>query len=182
MSYKYKSADAAVVKAVQDHFTRRAALVAETKKLGELFGGNGITYTSGGTTRAYGVEFPDLPRDNPHWTKPTKENQGYRQLRVNAVMPKGITKEERAEIKAEHARLLELWKTNEPKCVRSDDAWDAVGINRGALWLHGGVMFPHEGAAYFELGLPLEGNGEMPGAVEITSSEYEKAKAAYRAG
>lgn len=182
MSYKYKSADAAVVKAVQDHYARLQALAEATRNLGKLFGGKGITCTSGDSTWAYGIEFADMPRNTPHWTKPSRENKGYLSIRKNPVLPKGLSKEEREAIKVEHARLIELWKSNEPERVNAHDTWEAIGVKSGMRWLTGGVMFEHDGVAYFEMGFQLKDADTIHGSIEITSSEYEQAKHDYNAG
>ncbi len=58
-----------------------------------------------------------------------------------------------------------------------DEAWEAIGLNPGALWMCGGVFFELDGVVYLNLGIRLEdGNEKIEGAAEILGSEFEAAR------
>ena len=58
-----------------------------------------------------------------------------------------------------------------------DEAWEAIGLNPGALWMCGGVFFELDGVVYLNLGLSLEdGNENIEGTAEILGSEFEAAR------
>ena len=58
-----------------------------------------------------------------------------------------------------------------------DEAWEAIGLNSGALWMCGGVFFELDGVVYLNLGLRLEdGSEKIEGAAEILGSEFEAAR------
>ena len=88
-----------------------------------------------------------------HWRRP--DEWGYRSLRAKAVPPKGISKEERAAIRAEHERLLTTWREHCPPRLSKHDYWERLNVNTGSVLLCGGVMFEREGDAYFCLGFQI---------------------------
>ena len=89
-----------------------------------------------------------------HWCRP--DQYDYRALRSNAKHAKGTPKEARAAQVAEHERLSALWKEHCPASIDMDEAWEAIGLNSGALWMCGGVFFELDGVVYLNLGLRLE--------------------------
>ncbi|MNJ81254.1 hypothetical protein D3C77_799750 [compost metagenome] len=50
--------------------------------------------------------------------------------------------------------------------------WEAMGIERGGIWLSGGVCFERNGTVYLNLGA-LTSAEDVEGLVEIVRSEYE---------
>jgi len=78
---------------------------------------------------------------------------------------------------AEHERLNALWKEHCLASIDQDEAWEAMGLNPGALWLGDGVFFELAGAVYLNLGIRLEdGIEQIEGAAEILGSEFETAR------
>lgn len=70
-----------------------------------------------------------------------------------------------------------LWKEYCPANIDQDEAWEAMGLNPGALWLGGGVFFEMDGAVYLNLGIRLDdGVEQIEGAAEILGSEFEAAR------
>ena len=88
---------------------------------------------------------------------------------------KGTGKEVRAAEKAEHQRLEDLWKTHCPDDIDRDEMWEAIGVERGGIWLSGGVCFSYGNNVYLNLGSKAV-DGDVEGLVEIVSSEYETAR------
>lgn len=187
MSSYYKSEDATVVGAIKGMEDRRTAWFTQLTKLGAALGGKVTAMRSISSTHAGGFKPHEGELSDVHWCK--KDDFGNRGLRATGKPLKGSTKEERAAIKVEHARLTELWAANNPGRFTSDEAWDEVGINASAVWMSGGIMFQLNGVAFFQLGfsiseekhlaLKAEGKGThgwIPGAVEILGSEWEEAR------
>lgn len=185
----YKSSEPAAVSIVREFYAQKDILIAQMEVLGSLFGGKVApmrdvdSYFAGGVKLSGGAEL------DVHWCRP--DDHGYRALRVAAKPVKGIPKEERAAIRAEHERLVALWKEHCPKRLSSTEYWDRLGVNSGSLWLCGGIKFELNGTAYFHLGFQInkaehhanvaEGqpsSGWIDGAVEILASEFQAARAA----
>ena len=58
-----------------------------------------------------------------------------------------------------------------------NEAWEAIGLNPGALWMCGGVFFELDGVVYLKLGLRLaDGDENIEGAAEILGSDFEVAR------
>lgn len=189
MQHHYKSTAPDTVATVQELYQAKAELRAKSAKLGELFGGDIAPMYDLTSCYAGGVKLSADKALDVHWRRP--DEHGYRNLRAQAVPPKGINKKERAAIRAEHERLLALWNENYPPSVDVHRYWERLGVNTGNLLLCGGAMFEHQGVAYFHLGFPINqaaheacmANGEptsgwIEGAVEILPSEYENARQA----
>lgn len=181
--YFYKSEAPAVVAIVQEFYAQKAKQAEAMERLGQIFGGKVAPMRSISTLYAGGVELSPSRDLDVHWRRP--DERGYRDLRTKPLIPKGVAKEERAAIRAEHERLLALWAEHCPAHISIDNYWDALGINLGNIWFCGGIKFALEGAAYFCLGFQLTqakhdeaavtGNW-IEGAVEILPSEYEAAR------
>uniref|UniRef100_UPI001C5CB98B hypothetical protein n=1 Tax=Staphylococcus haemolyticus TaxID=1283 RepID=UPI001C5CB98B len=61
--------------------------------------------------------------------------------------------------------------------IDMDEAWEAIGLNTGALWMCGGVFFELDGVVYLNLGLRLEdGNECIEGAADLLGREFEAAR------
>lgn len=186
MHHHYKSQAPATLAIVKELFQAKAELHSQSAKLGELFGGHIAPMRSIDCHYAGGVKLSADRSLDVHWRRP--DEWGYRELRVKPVPPKGITKPERAAIRAEHERLRTLWSDNYPSSVSLHDYWDRLGVNTGNLLLCGGTLFEHQGTAYFLLGFEINqakheaniANGQptsgwIDGAVEILPSEYKAA-------
>lgn len=187
MSYFYKSEAPATVAIVRDFYDRKDAQRAAMKRLGELFGGSIAPMRDITSHFAGGVKLNSSRGLDVHWCRP--DEFGYRSLRSKAMPPKGITKEERAAIRAEHERLITQWREHCPPRLDTHDSWHLLGINTGNLLLSGGIKFEWNGVAYFNLGFAINeaehaakvaadrpSAGWIVGAVEITASEYESAR------
>lgn len=77
----------------------------------------------------------------------------------------------RAAEKAEQQRLEELWKAHCPDDIDRDEMWEAIGVERGGIWLSGGVCFSYGDTVYLNLGSKAA-DGDVDDLVEIVSSEY----------
>ena len=174
-NYMYKTTAPAVVAAVIAWDNKRAGWNAQRAKLGQVFGSETSPMRSGSRSYVGGVKL-NASRDlDVHWCRP--DQYGYRSLRSSAKPAKGTPKEARAAQVAEHERLSELWKEHCPASIDMDEAWEAIGLNPGALWMCGGVFFELDGVVYLNLGLRLEdGSEKIEGAAEILGSEFEAAR------
>ena len=176
-SYFYKTTDASVLAAVAAWDAKLADFHAKREKMADVFGGPGSPMHSGGDKYVGGVKISASHDLDVHWRRP--DEYGYRSLRSNPKPEKGASKEARAAYKAEHDRLTVLWQEHCPRRISKDDAWKALGVDWGSVWLSGGVFFKHDGAVYLNLGFQLKEGGEhVEGAAEIVASEFEKARAA----
>lgn len=188
-NYFYKSESPEVVAIVREFYQAKNVLSEQLAKLGKLFGGAIAPMRDITSHFAGGVKLSDSRELDVHWCRP--DEYGYRSLRQQAVPPKGITKEQRAAIRAEHERLRDLWKEHCPPSLDTHDYWDRLNLNTGSLLLCGGIKFEHQGVAYFALGFSINQadheakvaadqptSGWISGAVEILPSEYEAARLA----
>lgn len=174
-SYFYKAIAPSVLAAVTSWTERKAAWNASRIALGKVFGGEASPMFSGSRNYVGGVKIGDGRDLDVHWCRP--DQHGYRSLRRSAKFAKGTSKDDRAVQAAEHERLSALWKEHCPPSICMDDAWEAIGLNSGALWMCGGVFFELGGVVYLNLGLQLQEDGEhILGATEILASEYEAAR------
>ncbi|AUF99780.1 hypothetical protein CXQ81_03960 [Pseudomonas sp. 09C 129] len=188
-SYYYKSEAPEVVAIVQEFYQAKDRLNEQLVKLGEIFGGKVAPMCSIDSHFAGGVKLPADRALDVHWRRP--DEWGFRTLRNEAVLPKGLSKEQRAGIRAEHERLRAQWKEHCPESLSSHGFWERLTINTGNLLLCGGIKFEHQGAAYFHLGFSIDqieheeniaagkpSSGWISGAVEILPREYEAARVA----
>ncbi|VVM52172.1 hypothetical protein PS663_00846 [Pseudomonas fluorescens] len=174
-NYMYKTTASAVVAAVKAWDTKRAAWNAQRARLGQVFSGETSPMRSGGRSYVGGVKLSASRDLDVHWCRP--DQYGYRALRSSAKPAKGTPKEARAAQVAEHERLSTLWKEHCPASIDMDEAWEAIGLNPGALWMCGGVFFELDGVVYLNLGIRLEDENEkIEGAGEILGSEFEAAR------
>ena len=174
-NYMYKTTAPAVVAAVIAWEAKRKEWDAQRTKIGQVFGGVASPMRSGNRSYVGGVKISASRDLDVHWCRP--DQYGYRALRSSAKPAKGTPKEARAAQVAEHERLLALWKEHCPASIDMDEAWEAIGLNPGALWMCGGVFFELEGVVYLNLGLRLEdGHENIEGAAEILGSEFEAAR------
>ncbi|GAB1617126.1 hypothetical protein [Pseudomonas sp. NGC7] len=171
MSYFYKTKSPKVLAAVRAWDAKKGDWTTQREKLGQIFGGAASPMFS--STRSYvgGIKLSASTSLDVHWCRP--DQYGYRALRTSAKHAEGTDKEVRASEKAEHQRLLDLWKEHCPPSIDQDEMWTAIGVNTGGIWLAGGVCFEHDGATYLNLGCA---ETEVDGLVEIVSSEYEAAR------
>ncbi len=187
--YHYKSDAPATVAIVQALYAAKDELRRKSAQLGALFGGDIAPMRSISDFYAGGVKLSSDRALDVHWRRP--DEYGYRELRAKAMPPKGTEKTERAAIQAEHERLLELWRSNYPERVDVHSYWQQLSVNTGNLMLCGGVMFEHQGVAYFHLGFEINKadheakvaagkptSGWIEGAIEIFPREYEAARQA----
>lgn len=187
--YHYKSDAPATVAIVSEYYQAKAQFLKNLEALGELFGGKVAPMRSGDSSYAGGVKLSDARELDVHWCRP--DQWGHRALRSKAVPPKGTDKKARAHMHAEHERLTTLWRENVPAMLHQTEYWNRLSVNTGNLLLCGGVMFEHQGVAYFHLGFEINKgdhdsevaagkptSGWIEGAIEIFPSEYEAARAA----
>jgi hypothetical protein len=185
----YKSIEPETVAIVREFYSMKDALNVQLATMGAHFGGKIAPMRDVDSHFAGGVKLSGGTELDVHWCRP--DDHGYRTLRAAAKPRKGITKEDRAAIRAEHERLIALWKEHCPKRLSSTDYWDRLGVNSGNLWLCGGIKFELDGVAYFHLGFQINKaehdskvaagqptSGWIDGATEILSSEYETARLA----
>ncbi|OLU22500.1 hypothetical protein BVH03_25095 [Pseudomonas sp. PA15(2017)] len=188
-SYHYKSAAPETVAIVVDYYQAKDRFLGQLNDLGKLIGGKVAPMHDVGSNFAGGVKLSDSRELDAHWCRP--DEWGFRGLRSAPKLPKGITKEERAAIRAEHERLQQLWQEHCPARLSSAEYWDRLSINTGNLWLCGGIMFEHQNTAYFNLGFSISQadheaalaagqptSGWIEGASEILPSEYQTARQA----
>lgn len=187
--YFYKSHEPATVAIIREFYLMKDVLNAQLIALGAHFGGKVAPMRDVDSHFAGGVKLSGGAELDVHWCRP--DDYGYRTLRTAAKPGKGITKDDRAAIRAEHERLVALWNEHCPQRLSSSDYWDRLGVNTGNLWLCGGIKFELDGIAYFHLGFQINkaehhnnvaagqpSSGWIDGAVEILSSEYEAARQA----
>ncbi|SFO76776.1 hypothetical protein [Pseudomonas sp. NFPP28] len=188
-NYFYKSSAPATVGIVRSFYVMKDSLSAQLIALGVHFGGKVAPMRDVDSHFAGGVKLNGGAELDVHWCRP--DDHGYRTLRTAAKPEKGISKEERAAIRAEHERLVALWNEHCPARLSTTEYWDRLGVNSGSLWLCGGVKFELDGTAYFLLGFQINkaehdaqiaagqpSSGWIDGAVEILASEYETARLA----
>ena len=174
-SYYYKTTAPSVLNAVATWDAKRAAFHAQRIKLGQMFGGDASPMYSGSDNYVGGVKLSADRELDVHWRRP--DEYGYRALRNAAKPEKGTPKEARAALKLEHERLVAQWQEHCPARISKDDAWKAIGIDWGSIFLNGGVFFVSDGTVYLNLGFQLKPDRErIEGAIEILSSEYETAR------
>lgn len=189
MQHYYKSQSPDVVAIVQDFYEAKEQLDEQLNKLGDVMGGEIARMRDVTSLFAGGVKLPADRSLDVHWRRP--DEHGFRSLRTAAVPPKGITKEEREAIRAEHGRLIALWRENCPERLDTHIYWERLNLNTGNLLMCGGIKFDHQGVAYFILGFEINearhlanveagqpSAGWIAGAVEILPSEYEAARKA----
>jgi hypothetical protein len=173
MSYFYKTESPNVLAAVRAWDEKKAAWDAQRKKLGDAFGAAASPMYSGSRNYVGGIKLSASRDLDVHWCRP--DEYGYRSLRRAAKHAKGTDKEVRAAEKAEHQRLDDLWKAHCPDAIDRDEMWEAIGVERGGIWLSGGMCFSHGDTVYLNLGSKAA-DGDVDGLIEIVSSEYEAAR------
>ncbi|WP_281686727.1 hypothetical protein [Pseudomonas citronellolis] len=186
-SFYYCSTTPRIVALVRAWYLQRDVFEAQRKQLGEAFGAEASVMRGIDSQYIGGLKLPPAPDLDVHWRQP--DNYGFRNLRTAGQPPKGSSKTERAAIRKEHARLVALWQEYCPKRISSHSTWQQLGINTGNLLLCGGIMFEIGGAAYFNLGFPINEHehlakisnhqpsyGWIEGAEEILSSVYFAAR------
>lgn len=185
----YKSSEPAIVSIVREFYAQKEIFLNQLVVLGTMFGGKVAPMRDVDSNFAGGVKLTSGREYDLHWCRP--DDHGYRTLRAAAKPGKGIPKEKRAAIRAEHERLIAMWNEHCPKRLSNTEYWDRLGVNSGSLWLCGGIKFELDGTAYFHLGFQInkaehhsnvaEGqpsSGWIDGAVEILASEFQAARAA----
>ncbi|MRW82953.1 hypothetical protein GJ698_02465 [Pseudoduganella sp. FT26W] len=163
----YKSSDGALMAAWAIYETDVGAVRAAGKEFAAHFGGKLLMRSDFHGNRVAGLCFQPA-KDDPLWTKP--DAQLADKQRPRSSLRKG-TKEQRQAL----AALLTEWSERFPK-LKADLApvLAAMGTDWGALFFCGIGFFKHDGAIYVCTSAKL-----APCMVEILSSEYNAAKAAY---
>lgn len=188
-NFFYKSSEPATVAIVREFYAQKDILTAQMAVLGSHFGGKVAPMRCLTSHFAGGVKLLGVAELDSHWCRP--DDYGYRSLRSTAKLAKGMSKEDRAAIRAEHARLVALWQEHCPKRLSTHEYWERLGVNTGNLLLSGGIKFELSGTAYFHLGFQIDevehvtnvaagkpSCGWIAGAVEIMASEFESARVA----
>lgn len=190
--YFYKSNEPAAVAIVRSFYVQKDAFNALLIALGVHFGGKVAPMRDLTSHFAGGVKLAGGSELDVHWCR--ADEHGYRSLRSAAKLAKGLSKEDRAAIRAEHERLVALWAEHCPGRLSTHEYWKRLGVNTGNLLMCGGVKFELDGTAYFHLGFQISEaehmakvaagkptSGWIDGAVEILASEYEVAREAKNA-
>ncbi len=185
----YKSSDPATVAIVREFYAQKDILIAQIALLGSMFGGKVAPMRDITSHFAGGVKLTGGAELDAHWCRP--DDYGYRSLRSTVKLAKGMSKEDRAAIRAEHERLVALWTEHCPKRISSHEYWQRLGVNTGNLLMSGGIKLELDGTAYFHLGFEINETkhlanvaagkpscGWIDGAVEILASQYESARVA----
>lgn len=185
----YKSSSPSTIAIVREFYSMKDAHKAQLIALGAHFGGKVTPMRDITSHYAGGVKLNGGSELDVHWCRP--DDYGYRSLRTKAKPDKGISREERAAIRAEHERLIALWTEHCPKRLNSHEYWRRLGVNTGNLLLSGGIKFELDDTAFFHLGFQISEaehlagiaagkptSGWIEGAVEILASEYESARVA----
>lgn len=189
VDFFYKSSEPETVATVRAFYLMKHVLNAQLIGLGTQFGGKVASMRDLTSHFAGGVKLTGGPELDVHWCRP--DDHGYRSLRTAAKPGKGLSKEDRAAVRAEHERLTALWEKFCPQRLSTHEYWERLGVNTGSLLMCGGIKFELDGTAYFHLGFqineaehlagPAAGkptNGWIAGAVEILASDYETARLA----
>lgn len=187
--YFYKSSDPATVAIVRSFYVQKDAFNALLIALGVHFGGKVAPMRDLTSHFAGGVKLTGGSELDVHWRR--ADDHGYRSLRRAAKLAKGLSKEDRSVIRAEHERLVALWAEHCPERLSAHEYWKRLGVNTGNLLMSGGIKFELNGTAYFRLGFQINEaehlaqvaagkttSGWIDGAVEILASEYETARLA----
>lgn len=163
----YKTTDGAALAAWLNYEVEAAKVAAAGKAFAAHFGGQLLTRSDSHGRSIAGLRFVPA-KDDPLWTKPDQQASGRQ--RPRASLRKG-TKEQRQAL----AALLIDWTAHFPK-EKADLApvLAAMGTDWGALFFSGIQFFVHDNAIYVSTSATL-----APCMVEILSSEYSAAKAAY---
>lgn len=146
----YATRDLRVVKAIHAWERRIALFDFACQALGEVFGGEAVSFTwlqsrfIGGVKLKGGVEL------DRHWRR--ADRWGFRTLRLRARIPQGMRLIPPAVIHTEHERLKDLWTRHCPAAVDASEAWQALGIHLGSVSLWGGTFFTCGEVAYISLG------------------------------
>src|SRR5690606_3990262 len=130
MQYHYYKSDAPdTVAIVQDYYRAKDQFRQQLEALGAVIGGEIAPMHDIDSNFAGGVKLSESGELDVHWRRP--DEWGYRSLRSKAVPPKGISKEERAAIRAEHDRLLTTWREHCPARISKLDYWERLNVNTG---------------------------------------------------
>lgn len=163
----YKTSDPAVLAAMAAYEQAVAGVTAAGKEFAAHYDGKMLMRADSHGRSIAGLRF-EPAKDDPLWTKPDPQQAGMQRPRTSL---KGATKEQRAAL----AELAAGWKVRFPS-AKADLApvLAAMGTDWGNLFFTGFSMFQHDGAIYASTNAPL-----APCMMEILSSEYAAAKAAY---
>ncbi|WP_455928928.1 hypothetical protein [Pseudomonas fluorescens] len=185
----YKSSEPATVAIVREFYLMKDVLSAQLIALGVLFDGKVAPMRDLTSHFAGGVKLTGGAELDAHWCR--ADEHGYRSLRSAPKFAKGISKEDRAVIRAEHERLVALWAEHCPTRLSSHAYWKRLGVNTGNLLMCGGIKFELDGTAFFHLGFQINEaehlakvaaekptSGWIDGAVEILASEFQAARVA----
>lgn len=191
MQLFYKSNAASTLEIVTNYEKAKHDFLTCVTNFGHALGGKVAVMRNIDSYFAGGFKKEGETLSSIHWCK--ADDHGYSRLRTKATPPKGSTKDERQAFADEHKRLVETWNAHCPQRVAISPYWDLLNVNSEQILLCGGVMFSHQGTAYFTFGFALDekryreetaANGKsssswIEGAIEILPSEYETACKAY---
>lgn len=163
----YKTSDRAVLAALAAYESQVDAVRAAGAEFAGHFGGKMVATSGLHGCSVVGLIFSPAKTD-PLWTKPDAQRANMQRPRATV---KGATKEQKAAL----AELAADWNARFPSAKADlDPVLSAAGTDWGNLFFCGFDMFQHDGAVYVSTSAPL-----APCMVEILSSEYSAAKAAY---
>jgi hypothetical protein len=146
----YATSDLRVVRAIHNWEEQVAAFNLARQVLGEVFGGEAVSFTwlqsrfIGGVKLKGGIEL------DRHWRR--ADRWGFRTLRLRARIPQGMRLVPPAVIQAKHERLKSLWAQYCPIALDASEVWQTLGIHLGSVSLWGGAFFTYGEVAYISLG------------------------------
>lgn len=165
----YKTSDATVLAAMAGYNAQSAEVHKAGAEFAAHYGGTLLARSDLHGYSIAGLLF-EPRRDDPLWTKPDPQSAGMQRPRSTL---KSATKEQRAAL----AELSAGWKVRFPTAKADfEPVLTAMGTNWSNLFLCGFALFQHDGCIYVATSAKM-----ALGMVEILSSEYATAKAAYAA-
>lgn len=177
--YFYKTTEPAALAAIAKINAEHQEFIRKCEALKEIFGGPGSSMSSGVYSYIGGVKIGYDAALDVHWKRP--DQWGYRDLRSSPKIAKGTEAGEKAMIKLEHDRLVQLWKEHASVRVEKNGPWEAVGVGWGQLYISGGSYFGNGHTMYMTLGCAWP-KGAIENVEEIMASEYHDAWEALKEG
>lgn len=163
----YKTTDPAVLGAWAAYEAEAIAVSAAGRAFAEHFGGKLLTRADSHGRSVAGLRFDPI-KDDPLWTKPDGQAHGRQHPRASL---KKSTKEQRQAL----ADLQADWNARFPRTKADlEPVLAAMGTDWGNLFFCGFSVFVCDSTIYAATSAKL-----APCMVEILTSEYNAAKAAY---
>lgn len=146
----YATSDHRVVRAIHTWEKDVAAFDLRRQTLGEVFGGEAVSFTWLQSRFIGGVKLKGGVEVDRHWRR--ADRWGFRSLRLRARIPHGMRLIPPAVIETKHERLKALWAQHCPSALDASEVWQTLGIHLGSVSLWGGAFFTCGEVAYISLG------------------------------